>query len=100
MNEPGSQGSAASRCPARRRRLLVLTLVTLLGGLLILPPLAWSIAQLLPLFDASVPEYSQQPPRVGEGAPEFVLRDLDGAIVRLSELAVRKPVVIEFGSAT
>jgi hypothetical protein len=40
------------------------------------------------------------PPRVGEVAPDFTLRDLDGKAVRLSDYRGRLPVVIEFGSIT
>jgi hypothetical protein len=39
-----------------------------------------------------------QPPRVGERAPDFSLRDLDGREVRLSDYRGHMPVVIEFGS--
>ncbi|HTJ46542.1 MAG TPA: hypothetical protein VL463_30760 [Kofleriaceae bacterium] len=37
-------------------------------------------------------------PKVGEQAPAFELRDLDGATVRLSDATARGPVVIVFGS--
>ena len=36
------------------------------------------------------------PPRVGERAPDFALRDLDGKIVRLSEFIGEKLVVLNF----
>src|SRR5262249_10849317 len=38
------------------------------------------------------------PLQVGETAPDFTLRDLDGRQVRLSDYRGRMPVVIEFGS--
>jgi hypothetical protein len=38
------------------------------------------------------------PLRVGEMAPDFTLRDLEGRAVRLSDYRGRMPVVIEFGS--
>lgn len=100
MTDFGLQGPTAPRRPARGRRLLALALVTFFGSLLVLPLLAWGVGQLLPLFGSSVPEFAQQRPRVGDPAPEFALRSLGGAIVQLSELEKRGPVVIEFGSAT
>jgi cytochrome oxidase Cu insertion factor (SCO1/SenC/PrrC family) len=39
-------------------------------------------------------------PRVGDQAPDFTLRDLDGKEVRLSDYRGRMPVVIEFGSGS
>jgi hypothetical protein len=38
------------------------------------------------------------PPQVGEMAPDFTLRDLEGRQARLSDYRGRMPVVIEFGS--
>lgn len=40
------------------------------------------------------------PVQVGEMAPDFVLRDLDGDEVRLSDYRGQVPVLIEFGSLT
>ena len=39
-------------------------------------------------------------PAVGEPAPDFVLKDLDGKDCRLADELAKKPVVVEFGSAT
>jgi len=41
--------------------------------------------------------YLHAKPALGEVAPDFSLRDLDGKRVRLKDL-VGKPIVIEFGS--
>ena len=45
-------------------------------------------------------EFADLKPAVGEPAPVFVLKDLDGKDYRLSDRLGRTPLVIEFGSAT
>jgi cytochrome oxidase Cu insertion factor (SCO1/SenC/PrrC family) len=47
---------------------------------------------------ADVPAAQAPGPRVGEEAPDFALRDVDGRPARLSDWRGRMPVVIEFGS--
>jgi hypothetical protein len=52
-----------------------------------------------------LPEHPPSPfelshPAVGEVAPEFTLRDVDGKPFRLADEAGRVPVLIEFGSLT
>lgn len=39
-------------------------------------------------------------PLPGEAAPDFTLKTLDSKSVRLSELAAKSPVILEFGSYT
>ena len=43
-------------------------------------------------------DFASMAPRQGDAAPDFALRDLDGATVRLSDRAARGPVVLVFGS--
>ena len=43
-------------------------------------------------------DFARVAPTVGEVAPDFALRDLDGATVRLSDATARGPVVLVFGS--
>ena len=45
-------------------------------------------------------EFAGLKPAVGEPAPDFVLKDLDGKDYRLFDRRGRTPLVIEFGSAT
>lgn len=45
-------------------------------------------------------DFASIAPKVGDPAPAFELRDLDGATVRLSDATARGPVVIVFGSFT
>ena len=47
---------------------------------------------------AAPDDFASMAPHVGEPAPDFALRDLDGASVRLSDRAARGPVVLVFGS--
>jgi hypothetical protein len=54
---------------------------------------------------ADAPESSLSPfelshPALGEVAPEFTLRDVDGKPFRLARELARMPVLIEFGSFT
>ena len=42
--------------------------------------------------------YLQAKPALGEAAPDFVLRDLDGNELSLKDLVGKQPIVIEFGS--
>jgi cytochrome oxidase Cu insertion factor (SCO1/SenC/PrrC family) len=42
--------------------------------------------------------YLRAKPALGEVAPDFSLRDLDGKQVRLKDLVGKRPIVIEFGS--
>jgi hypothetical protein len=49
----------------------------------------------LPLSD-----FERGKPALGEAAPDFTLRDVEGKPFRLSDLAGRVPVLIEFGSFT
>ena len=65
-----------------------------------------SIAALAACGHASAPapdpweDFAHVAPSVGEVAPAFALRDLDGATVRLSDATARGPVVLVFGSFT
>src|SRR5205085_7612217 len=45
-------------------------------------------------------EYPDLKPAVGEPAPAFVLKDLDGGDYRLADRLGRTPLVVEFGSAS
>ena len=45
-------------------------------------------------------DFASIAPKIGDPAPGFELRDLDGATVRLSDATARGPVVIVFGSFT
>jgi hypothetical protein len=47
---------------------------------------------------AAPDDFASAAPRVGDPAPGFELRDLDGATVRLSDATARGPVVLVFGS--
>jgi hypothetical protein len=42
--------------------------------------------------------YLQAKPALGDAAPDFVLRDLDGKELCLKGLVGKQPIVIEFGS--
>jgi hypothetical protein len=42
--------------------------------------------------------YLHAKPALGEVAPDFVLRDLDGKELCLKDLVGKQPIVIEFGS--
>ena len=42
--------------------------------------------------------YLQAKPALGEAAPDFVLRNLDGKELRLKDFVGKQPIVIEFGS--
>jgi hypothetical protein len=42
--------------------------------------------------------YLQAKPALGEVAPDFVVRDLDGKELCLKDLVGKLPIVIEFGS--
>lgn len=44
------------------------------------------------------PGFNESSPRVGEPAPDFTLRDVDGNRFRLSDHLGQRPVVVEFGS--
>src|SRR5438067_1205699 len=48
---------------------------------------------------AELERWRRDGPAIGQPAPEFELADLDGNLVRLSDLRGR-PVVLEFGSYT
>jgi hypothetical protein len=61
----------------------------------------------LPASPVDVPDEAQRRtqylaahPALGEPAPDFVLRDLEGKEFRLRAWAGKRPVVIEFGSYT
>jgi hypothetical protein len=45
-------------------------------------------------------DFERGKPALGEAAPDFTLRDVEGKPFRLSDLAGRVPVLIEFGSFT
>jgi hypothetical protein len=47
---------------------------------------------------AAPDDFASMAPHVGDPAPDFALRDLDGATVRLSDATARGPVVLVFGS--
>jgi hypothetical protein len=42
--------------------------------------------------------YLQAKPALGEAAPDLVLQDLDGKVLRLKDVMGKRPIVIEFGS--
>lgn len=42
--------------------------------------------------------FDKNPPLVGERAPDFALKTVDGKVVKLSEVVQHGPVVVEFGS--
>lgn len=44
--------------------------------------------------------FEELAPRVGEPAPEFELRDVDGEVVALSDLVGERPLVLQLGSHT
>lgn len=44
--------------------------------------------------------FSAQAPEVGQAAPDFELRDISGAPVRLSDLIGSRPIVLQLGSHT
>jgi hypothetical protein len=50
--------------------------------------------------DAQPGGFARLKPAVGEAAPDFTLRDTDGDPFRLTTQCARRPVVLEFGSAT
>jgi hypothetical protein len=50
--------------------------------------------------DSQPAGFAREKPAVGESAPDFTLRDTDGVAFRLSTETARRPVVLEFGSAT
>ena len=45
-------------------------------------------------------DFAHVAPEVGDRAPDFALRDVDGTTVRLSDATARGPVVLVFGSFT
>ena len=51
-----------------------------------------------PQAAAAPDDFASMAPRTGDAAPDFALRDLDGATVRLSDRAAQRPVVLVFGS--
>ena len=56
----------------------------------------------IPVAPPADPSAEAKPIKVtaGEAAPDFTLRDVDGAEFHLADLAGKRPVVIEFGSYT
>jgi hypothetical protein len=56
----------------------------------------------IPVAPPADPSASAKPIKVtaGEAAPDFTLRDVDGAEFHLADLTGKRPVVIEFGSYT
>jgi hypothetical protein len=44
--------------------------------------------------------FVQRKPTLGDAAPDFTLRDVEGKTFRLSQEVGRVPVVLEFGSFT
>jgi hypothetical protein len=42
--------------------------------------------------------YLHAKPALGEAAPDFVLRDLEGKELRIKDVVGKQPIVIEFGS--
>ncbi len=53
-----------------------------------------------PLFRENLQHYDERGPRVGDRAPEFTLKNLDGDTVRLSDVLKEKPVVLVTGSVS
>jgi len=45
-------------------------------------------------------DFPERQPKVGEMAPDFILKTVDGEPFTLSEAFAKQPVVIEFGSYT
>ena len=73
--------------PSARRRIVRAAALGALAGLLLAPPLP---AQKLPKPEPVVGR------RVGDLAPDFTLKDLDGKVVRLKDLRGRKVVHLVF----
>lgn len=88
--------------PARRgvRRYLVLVTATAATCLL---GVALAAAGMFGVQDWLRPpygDYGRLKPDVGEAAPDFALKDINGEEFRLRSRANRLPVVVEFGSTT
>jgi thiol-disulfide isomerase/thioredoxin len=83
----------ASSCPRRSVKFLLWFLVAVLGcgGVFLAAVL---------IRTGENPTRSTLKPVVGEMAPDFALKDVDGLEFRLSERAGQTPVVLEFGSYT
>jgi hypothetical protein len=81
-------------------RRIVLTLALSLGALVLLGGAAvvWVVVERQ--WPALPPGFDRQVPAVGDLAPDFTLRDIDGHEFRLADHLGRVPIVLEFGSVT
>jgi cytochrome oxidase Cu insertion factor (SCO1/SenC/PrrC family) len=57
-----------------------------------------AVAQAQPSDSGRFNGYLRAKPALGENAPDFSLRDLDGKEVHLKDLVGKRPIVMEFGS--
>lgn len=88
------------RLPRLVRPLLqiALSMAACLTGLALLAVL---LARLDPLGrEKQLPDFGREKPAVGEAAPDFVLRDVNGRVFHLADVVGRRPLVIECGSFT
>ena len=74
--------------------ILAISLSCILGIFL----LAFAITKVEPAFKTIPPGFDGTAPIVGDLAPEFTLRDIDGKEYRFAEHLGKRPIVIEFGS--
>jgi hypothetical protein len=61
---------------------------------------AFLVVKAEPLWRVREPGFMERRPQVGDAAPDFTLGDIDGGAYRLRDHLGRRPVVIEFGSAS
>jgi hypothetical protein len=61
---------------------------------------AWAMGLSAWWWPHAAPSFAEQPPAVGEAAPDFTLREADGHLFRLREHLGREPVILEFVSFT
>ncbi len=86
---------------ARSTLMITARKIVLIAGVcgLCILAVAVAIVKVEPNFRAIEPTFDELPPRPGDPAPEFTLRDVEGQEFHLSErMAEKKSVVIEFGS--
>jgi hypothetical protein len=77
-------------------RTLIASTICLVGVTLVAGLVVWmTLREWYPL-----PDHSQEKPAVGDPAQDFTLRDPESHEFHLSREAVKRPIVIEFGSWT